>query len=169
MAENTKETTTEKSSTTTGKAVTEGAGVTTGSSNDAVKTVAGGLAVAAPTDAKPGEPQAGSLGAPDTQNAQVEAPKNAGYPFKFLVDNHTHAGQPVKNGATIMLDMAEYRWALENKLGVPGNADDAGLDIDEAGVVIKPENEKSLEELEAEAVKAAESSDKTAEAAEPAE
>jgi hypothetical protein len=135
----------------------EGTNMTaTSSDTTAGATASGNVPVAAPTDAKPGDPQGGSIGAPDLAGQQNEAAKadqkyNRGYALKVTKKGHVHAGIEVKKGATIMLDIAEYRWALDNKIGEPGNAEDAGFDVDSKGMVLKPENEPTLEELEAKA------------------
>jgi hypothetical protein len=97
---------------------------------------------ATPAFAKPGEGQLQNVGASD---AQAQQPAQAGqtsglvgYPLRLTVDGHIHAGVPYKKGQTIALDAAEYRWAIQNKIGEPGNKEDVGLDIDDAGNVIKP-------------------------------
>jgi len=77
-----------------------------------------------------------------------EVKEGAAYALKVTHDGHTHAGQPVKKGKTIMLDAAEYRWALQNKVGVAGNSDDAQYDVDSKGNLLSPENEPTIAELE---------------------
>ncbi len=150
MAENVEQKTTKGS--TGGSNITEGAGVTAGSTSDAVKTVGGGQAVNAPLDAKPGEPQGGDLGQPDDQQegeqVQAQTEKGAGYPLKVTKKGHEHNGRPVAVGATIMLDVAEYRWALTNNVGMPGDAAHVGKDVDKKGEVIPDADEVDLAELE---------------------
>jgi len=131
----------------------EGTNVTTTSSDATTGGTAGGnTPVAPPTDAKPGEIQGGDMAQPGGESeAPVKQKYEKGYALKVTQDGHVHAGQAVKKGATIMLDMAEYRWALQNKVGVPGKADEAGYDVDSKGTLMTPENEPTLEELEAKA------------------
>jgi hypothetical protein len=143
-----------ESSSTTGKA---GAGqnVTT-KATGTVEGATGANVVLPPTDAKAGEPQgetAGfepvTLGETDAEKAEVKAP--AGFPVKIVKEGHTHEGSPVKKGATLMVDMATYRWLLENKVGEPGSADDVGLEVTKKGEAIKPEtDEEAVARLEAE-------------------
>ena len=70
-----------------------------------------------------------NLGAADVANEQAaskgQSTQSAGLPLKLSQD-HTHAGVEYKAGQTIALDPAEYRWALDNKIGVAGNKDDIG-------------------------------------------
>lgn len=78
---------------------------------------------------QPKDVPATSLGAADVHSQQT-APKgqsaqSAGLPLKLSQD-HTHASVDYKAGKTIALDPAEYRWALDNKIGVAGNKDDIG-------------------------------------------
>jgi hypothetical protein len=131
-----------------------GEGVTTSSSNPAGMkgSTSGNVPVDSPADAQAGAPQAGNLGAPDVAAAD-QTKESAGYALEVTKQTHTHAGKEYRKGQTIMLDMAEYRWALENKIGKPGNAEHVGLPVDAKGNVVTPESEKTIEELEAEASK----------------
>lgn len=136
----------------------EGTNMTTSSSDTTTGgTASGNVPVAAPTDAKAGEVQGGSIGAPDLAGEQNEAASasqerySKGYALKVGKKGHTHNGKDIKKGVTIMLDIAEYRWALSNGIGEPGDAAEAGIDVDSKGMVLTPENEPSLEELEAKA------------------
>lgn len=129
-----------------------GEGVTTRSTETSTGGVASGnVPVAAPTDAAPGEPQAGNIGAPDA--SAEAAPKGAGFPLEVTVKAHTHGGRDYRKGQHIMLDAAEYRWALEHKVGKPGDAGKVGFEVNSKGEIISPETEKTLEELEAAASK----------------
>lgn len=130
----------------------EGTNVTATSSDATTGgTASGNTPVAPPSDAAPGAVQGGSM-APASE-APAKEKYSKGFALKVAVDGHTHAGQAVKKGATIMLDVAEYRWALQTKIGVPGDAEDAQYDVDDKGNVLKPENEPTTEELEAKASK----------------
>jgi hypothetical protein len=102
---------------------------------------------------------AGNIGAPDTQGVQAAAAsagqteESAGHPLEITRKVHTHAGKDYKKGETIMLDVAEYRWALTHKIGKPGKAEHVGKAVNSQGVVVSSETEKTIEELEAEASK----------------
>lgn len=139
----------------TGTSSTSSAGTTGGSASGGSVAGAPGSQVGdvssnSPADAAPNQPHSGTpafakpgegtlnLGAPGATGGTGQTPASAGYPLRVLVDGHTHAGQPVKKGQTIALDAAEYRWAVTNKIGEAGNADEVGLDVDEAGNAIKP-------------------------------
>lgn len=118
--------------------------------NSATSTT-GADVVKPPTDAAPGQGQAGDMAAVPASTEQTkEKPAAAGFPVKVIKDNHIHEGQAVKKNATVMVDIATYRWMLENKVGEPGNADDVGKDVTKKGDIIEPEtDEEAIKRLEA--------------------
>jgi hypothetical protein len=109
---------------------------------------------ASPVDAPAGSPQGEAVPPADqTPAVQTADAEGAGYALKVTRKGHVHAGQEVKKGATIALDVAEYRWALINKIGVPGKMEDVGKDVDSKGEVIANPDDMSVEQLEAAAIK----------------
>ncbi len=119
--------------------------------NNSVTNKSGSGAAGGLTPAQPSQPMSSPAA---SASAVVEEGKM--YALKVTVDGHEHAGQPVKNGATIMLDAADYRWALENSVGVKGNEADAGKEVDSEGKVTA---EPTLAELETQAEVAATSAE----------
>lgn len=97
--------------------------------NDQVQDSNKTAAAAEPLVEQPKSVPATSLGVPDVAQqhnaAQGQSAQSAGLPLKLSQD-HTHASVDYEAGQTIALDPAEYRWALDNKIGVAGNKDDIG-------------------------------------------
>lgn len=100
---------------------------------------------ATPAFARPGEGRLQNIGAPATEqggNAQTTA--SVGYPLRVMVHGHVHAGRAIKRGETIALDAAEYRWAIQNKIGEAGQRDAVGKPVDDDGNIIEA---KQAEEI----------------------
>jgi hypothetical protein len=106
----------------------------------------GANVVNSPSDIKAGEVQAANT----QENKSADTEEKTMYPVKIVKANHEHGGKIIKKDTTIEVDIAEYRWLLENKIGEPGSKDDVGLDVTSKGETIKPESdEDAVKRIEA--------------------
>jgi hypothetical protein len=115
-----------------------------------------------PADAPPDAPHGalGNLGAPGAAalagvTSSGQTAQSVGYPLRVTVHGHTHAGRQIRYGETIALDAAEYRWAIQNNIGEPGQRDNVGKSVDDSGNVIEQTAAEEIPLPEDQAIKPA--------------